>query len=28
LRPHLRTPTPREATRLVSARERLKIFRV
>jgi ATP-dependent Lhr-like helicase len=28
LRSHLRTPTPREATRLVTARERLKAFRL
>jgi ATP-dependent Lhr-like helicase len=28
LRPHLRTPTPREAKRLVTARERLKAFRL
>ncbi len=28
LRPHLRAPTPREAARLATARERLKIFRV
>jgi ATP-dependent helicase Lhr and Lhr-like helicase len=28
LRPHLRAPTPREATRLVTARERLKAFRL
>jgi ATP-dependent Lhr-like helicase len=28
LRPHLRTPTPLEARRLVTARERLKIYRV
>jgi hypothetical protein len=28
LRPHLRTPTPRETQRLVTARERLKVFGV
>jgi ATP-dependent Lhr-like helicase len=28
LRPHLRTPTPRESRRIVTARERLKAFRV
>jgi len=28
LRPHLRTPTPLEARRLVTAREKLKIYRV
>jgi ATP-dependent Lhr-like helicase len=28
LRPHLRTPSPRETTRLISARERLKAFRL
>src|SRR5688500_4177865 len=28
LRPHLRVPTPRETNRLVTARERLKMFRV
>ena len=28
LRPHLRTPTPRETKRLVTARERLKMFGV
>ena len=28
LRPHLRVPTPRETTRLATARERLKAFRV
>ena len=28
LRPHLRAPTARESNRLVTARERLKIFRV
>jgi hypothetical protein len=28
LRPHLRTPTPRETRRLVTARERLKMFGV
>jgi len=28
LRPHLRTPAPRETRRLVTARERLKAFRV
>jgi ATP-dependent Lhr-like helicase len=28
LRPHLRTPTARETNRLVTARERLKMFRV
>jgi hypothetical protein len=28
LRPHLRTPTARETNRLVTARERLKVFRL
>jgi ATP-dependent Lhr-like helicase len=28
LRPHLRSPTPRETSRLYTARERLKAFRV
>jgi ATP-dependent Lhr-like helicase len=28
LRPHLRTPSPRETTRLITARERLKAFRL
>jgi hypothetical protein len=28
LRPHLRMPTPRESRRIVTARERLKAFRV
>ena len=28
LRPHLRAPTARETNRLVTARERLKMFRV
>jgi ATP-dependent Lhr-like helicase len=28
LRPHLRTPSPRETQRLATARERLKVFRV